>query len=248
MGETWLQWRWYRIVDGYRPCHGPRRRKRGRLKDLAQLRHPAQRIDEALWVHDDWSGNYFHWLTDVLPKLQAWQESGASCRTVLLPQALLNRHYVRDSLQILGFRPIAWTSLRLEISRLIVISTTAPTGNYRKHLLQRLQRRLLAPSSAPKMRKIYVSRGDASKRFLLNEADLIPLLQCHGIEFVTLQGLSLREQIEMFSHCTLLVGLHGAGLANMLYMPSGSDVVEIRRDQDCIGNCYFSMASALLIR
>ena len=139
LGDTWVQKRWCRIVDGYRPGHGPRRRKRGRLKDLTQLRHPSQRVGEALWVHDDWSGNYFHWLTDVLPKLQAWQESGASCRTVLLPQALLKRLYVSESLHALGFDPISFAGSRVVISRLTVIGLTAPTGNFRAALLRRLR-------------------------------------------------------------------------------------------------------------
>lgn len=75
-------------------------------EDGALLRHPALQVAEALWVHHDWSGNYFHWLTDVLPKLQAWQKSGASCRTDLLTQALLKRRYVSKSLCVLGFEPI----------------------------------------------------------------------------------------------------------------------------------------------
>jgi len=71
LGETWVQWRYLRIVNNYRSYHRSHRRKRVLLGDLTHLFHQHVRIDEVLWVHDEWSSNYFHWLTDVLPKLQA---------------------------------------------------------------------------------------------------------------------------------------------------------------------------------
>jgi hypothetical protein len=34
-------------------------------------------------------------------------------------------------------------------------------------------------------------------------------------------------QIELFSKTTILIGMHGAGLSNMLFMPQNSTVIEI---------------------
>jgi len=41
----------------------------------------------------------------------------------------------------------------------------------------------------------------------------------------------------------MLVGSHGAGLTNMMFMPSQSKVLEIRNHGDSHNNCYFSLAS-----
>ena len=49
----------------------------------------------------------------------------------------------------------------------------------------------------------------------------------------------------MFSQCSLLISIHGNALTNMLWMPEGSTVLEIRRSGDSHNNCYFSLASAL---
>lgn len=245
LGLSWVQWRQGRFVDQFRPGHGPLRRKRGRLKDLAQLRHPPLYVAEALWVHDDWSGNYFHWLTDVLPKLQAWCDAGEACRQVLLPENLLKKAYVRESLDLLNFQAISFQQNHIKIERLVVIGPTAPTGNFRAGLLKRLVDQMRAAKGERVHRLIYISRADAAKRFLRNEADLEPVLAAHGVESVQLEGCSLEDQIELFGYCKLLVGLHGAGLTNMLWMPAGGHVLEIRSRNDSHNNCYFAMASAL---
>jgi capsular polysaccharide biosynthesis protein len=42
-----------------------------------------------------------------------------------------------------------------------------------------------------------------------------------------------------------LIGLHGAGLTNMLFMREGGKVLELRNQNDAHNNCYFSLASEL---
>lgn len=249
LGLSWVQWRWSRLVDQYKPSYGPKRRKRGRLKDLMTLLQPCLNLQDALWVHDDWSGNYFHWFTDVLPKLQAWAEAGQSCRRVLVPEDLLQRTYVRESLEKLGFEPIQMSGQRLQLKHLTVINATAPTGNFRADLLKRLRQTLCHTGDSESFDtlpcKLYISRADAAQRFVRNEADLIPTLAAHNIHLVHMEGRSLAEQITLLSNCRLLVGLHGAGLTNMLWMPLGSQIVEIRRRGDDHNNCYYALACAL---
>jgi capsular polysaccharide biosynthesis protein len=45
------------------------------------------------------------------------------------------------------------------------------------------------------------------------------------------------------SKANMLVGLHGAGLTNMMFMPTQSRVLEIRNYGDSHNNCYFTLAS-----
>lgn len=245
LGSSWVQWRFGRTVDGFKQGHGPKRRWRGRIRDLLQMRHSPQHVEEALWVHDDLSGNYFHWLTDVLPKLLAWQNTGEACRQVLLPQELLSKPYVNESLAQLGFQAIVFNRPHLQVRDLIVIGPTAPTGNFRSSLLNELRHQISGQRCNKSEHSLYVSRADAAKRFLVNEAQLDPILESQNIQSVQLEGRSLAEQIELFSSCRLLIGLHGAGLTNMLWMPDGGHVIEIRRKGDNHNNCYFAMSNSL---
>ncbi len=47
------------------------------------------------------------------------------------------------------------------------------------------------------------------------------------------------------SETKILVGFHGAGLTNMLFMQPGGKVLEIRPDGTPVNNCFFTQANAL---
>jgi len=94
-------------------------------------------------------------------------------------------------------------------------------------------------------RRIYISRRHAAKRRLLNEADLRPLLDLHGFEVVCMEDLTFAEQVRLSANCTVIAGLHGAGLTHMLWMPPGGRVIEIRAKGDSHNNCYYGLASDL---
>ncbi len=76
-------------------------------------------------------------------------------------------------------------------------------------------------------RRLYVSRTDATNRRVVNEPDLTAKLRALGFEIVVLGGLSFYEQIVLFSDAAVIVGPHGAGLANMAFAPSGAAIVEL---------------------
>ena len=79
----------------------------------------------------------------------------------------------------------------------------------------------------------------------MNEEDILPVLARHGVEKVVLEQLSFAEQVRLLGSASVLVGNHGAGLANMAWMAAGARVLELRRRGDRHNNCYFSLASAL---
>ena len=43
----------------------------------------------------------------------------------------------------------------------------------------------------------------------------------------------------------IIIGIHGAGLSNMIFMPFGSSVLEIRPYDDVANNCFYSLAATL---
>ncbi len=65
-------------------------------------------------------------------------------------------------------------------------------------------------------------------------------IEFHRLEFDEMTPFSM--QVELSSQCNLLFGTHGAGLGHMLWMESGSQIVEIGNHMTC-ETYYKSMAS-----
>ena len=66
------------------------------------------------------------------------------------------------------------------------------------------------------------------RRSIPNMAEIADALGAIGpVTFADAAALSPREQIEAFAGARVLVGQHGAGLANMIWMAPGTTVVEI---------------------
>jgi capsular polysaccharide biosynthesis protein len=76
-------------------------------------------------------------------------------------------------------------------------------------------------------RKLIISRGDARGRAILNWKEVLPVLHRHGFEVVELAGLSAEAQIALFRDVSHVVGVHGAGLTNILFAPRDCAVLEI---------------------
>jgi hypothetical protein len=78
---------------------------------------------------------------------------------------------------------------------------------------------------------LYVSRGDAAHRRLLNDAAVRSLLQSHGFTVVEPSTLSFEAQVQLFAKARVIVGVHGAGLTNIVWSPPGAQVLELLPDK-----------------
>ena len=206
--------------------------------------------EDVMWVTDNWSNNYFHWITDVLPRLQLIQNA-TPCRTLLIPKHLLASDFVKASLQLFDIQKL------IEISRdqiircnnLLVVDTEMATGNYNESSIKSLRALYVtAYSTFPKGKiyeRIYISRGKASRRKVINEQEIMPVLNEYGFHVVHMEDYSFEEQIKLIMPAKYIISNHGAGMTNMIFMQAGGSVFELRREGDTQNNCYFSLSSAL---
>ncbi|MEQ9121403.1 MAG: glycosyltransferase family 61 protein, partial [Alphaproteobacteria bacterium] len=82
------------------------------------------------------------------------------------------------------------------------------------------------PSPTPSKR-IFISRLDAPKRRLLNHDAVMALLERYGFEHATLSGRSVEEQAALFREADVIVAVHGAALANLVFSPPGQKIIEL---------------------
>ncbi|MCS7153750.1 MAG: glycosyltransferase family 61 protein [Bacteroidia bacterium] len=185
-------------------------------------------IPEAILIHHPWANNYSHWFIDCMPRLLSVR--GYEKYSVLLPSDY--QRFAKDTLEALGVKAIIPLERRFyyKVRRLILPDMPAfdSLANYYSDIAA-LRQRFLATwgkSSDPKLR-IYLSRAKASRRKVINEQELLPVLSEYGFSIITTEGWSLAEQVSLFSQAEVLLSIHGAGLMNLLWMPEKSTIVEI---------------------
>jgi capsular polysaccharide biosynthesis protein len=66
-----------------------------------------------------------------------------------------------------------------------------------------------------------------SSRHILNLEEVKAHLEKRHVphSVVSLEGMSVADQVKLFSNATMIMGVHGNALGNMLWMPAGSVVV-----------------------
>lgn len=74
---------------------------------------------------------------------------------------------------------------------------------------------------------IFISRNKTKTRKLLNEEILYNKLKRFGFKRILFEDLSIDRQIEISVNCKIMIGYHGAGIANCIYMNKNSFLIEI---------------------
>ena len=200
--------------------------------------------------------HFFHFLLERLPRLYYLLERFSMGRGQIV--VLTNQDLPQYQREIYGFLAARNPNLRFEaipraerwqLPTLFVIDDFQPV----KRTLASMQvldfvRGLifdgygLAPSG--KKHRLYVTRSDAKKRRIGNEAELVPILEARGFEIVAPGTLSFRDQVALFMWTDAVVGPHGAGMTNILFAPKSNRVLEIF-PANKVKNTYLLLAHSL---
>lgn len=191
------------------------------------------------------SAGHFHWLTEALPRLFCAKDISREF-VLLLPDTPYVRKIAIPSLELLGleYRDIILMKENelYKAENLYFVTKLSRTGQMHDEIMQEINQRFIE-SKKPGKKKIYISRGKAQFRKIVNEKELITLLRDNGFEILYGEDFSLAEQIDIFSSCQTLLGIHGAGLTNCLFMHPGGNVVELRKNEVNVG--YWFLADSL---
>ena len=215
---------------------------------------PVTRLDgSAATVASGHAEAYFHWLFDVLPRIEvlrlaAWDPgqwdhlvvNGAGAPYEL---ATLERFGVPAG----AVRRLA-ADTQVVADRLIAPSMTGTSGNVPVWACRLLRERLLPaePPPGPPLR-LYVSRGDALQRQLVDEDRLVTRLESAGFTCVTLSERPIDEQIDLFARADVVVAPHGGGLTNLVWCRPGTAVVELYA-HDYVNPVFWGLSEATGLR
>ncbi len=79
----------------------------------------------------------------------------------------------------------------------------------------------------PQTRRVYFSRRNLRKRRIVNESKLEEVLASNGIEAVSPEMLTHADQLRLMAEVSMLAGVSGAALTNMMFAANPITVVEV---------------------
>jgi hypothetical protein len=185
------------------------------------------------------SGNYYHWLADVLPRLLLVLKARLADieeRVFILHNrcpsyetesfALLNI----DPKRIIRIKPFQTVKVEdLIVPDFLVSADREPFPCWKQHLLSDFidkMERDTKQNQGPK--KVYLLRGNQRTRRLIGEEKLMAVMREQGFFILDAGQMSLHEQIRALRSARVVVAPHGAAMANILFCAEKTHVIELR--------------------
>lgn len=194
-------------------------------------------------VADPFSDNYFHWMTEVIPKILKIKESIQDF-TVLLP-AILNQPYQVETLQLIGVGYRTFYKDGMFLRKVFICSPSSLfTGYTSPQEVEAIRNAFKSDIRIYKKKRIYLSREMAPRRKVINESEIIPSLLAEGFEVIYPEELSFWEIIRKFRDAEMIISPHGAALTNMIFAESGALILELRIEKIITDKCYYILANS----
>jgi hypothetical protein len=189
-----------------------------------------------------WPQNYFHFYRDFLPKILLLEEANIDpALPVIVPDELYDQPFFQEAMhskrlsrwnfisprgQYIKCETIVFCSAnqRPEMDRSASpdseVLSRASAGTKFLESPGEVLALLDLDDGHPQARaerRMFLTRSAARERSLINDEQIESLLRERGFEIVDTDGVSLREQAKLFRECRYVIGIHGAGLTNIIH-------------------------------
>lgn len=226
------------------------------------LDHPENLItldDDNIYttIHHPWF-NYFHWLTESIFRL--WMVRHHLDKVILiLPEYYKSADFIVGSLEPFKIKKVFYIpsekSVLIKNLWLPPIKPICDSFNS-KHLSQvrSFYRNYVTQQtkiSTFKTTRLYVSRELAGRRKVVNEDEVLKIIKKHEFTVFHPENFPFLEQVAIFLNVKYLIGTHGSGLTNMLFMGVNTSLLELHKNKtnelDHPSPLFWYMAEALQI-
>ena len=211
---------------------------------LVSTAGPTERVERGIRLCGFGSGNWYHWLIDILPSALLIDELPHDLRDapLLVPQAAGRSAAWRAALEVVAPERETITVPRrgtLAVDRMvwldpavngprtlrddapIALDLLAPSfavlARFRATVLERLA---VGPSARPGRRVLLVRPAGAKRS--VNQDDLVAVAQRRGFEAVDPGSLPFVEQVRLFAEAEVIAGGWGAAWSSMLFAAPGA--------------------------
>lgn len=180
-------------------------------------------------IHTPWFG-YFSWLTSYLPRLIKRLESSENSK-LIIPKEWNDINFVKDILDT--FKSLNYIHIPEDHHVFVENYYLEPIRPWTSHFIKsdldlvRKHFDFLIKKDIKPFRRVYISRNQAKRRRVVNEHLFIDFLLCNNFEIIEFENLTVLQQVKLMNETEIFIGLHGAGLTNLMFMNPKSQVVEL---------------------
>jgi capsular polysaccharide biosynthesis protein len=219
---------------------------------------PEERLDDGFFLAGLGSFNWYHWLVEILPKVM--HLSVVPTKNILVSDFVASCPSMLDSLKsIIGdeYKLIfmkGYKNYRLKNLYHINAVSYVPFELKAEHqfkvedvfmregLLMDMKEKIMAASKShletSTKKRIFIER--THHRLPSNQGELAAALATLGFESVSVEELTLNEQIDLFHNAECIVGASGAAFTNMMFAGENLKVICFMprnlRDFSCFSN------------
>lgn len=170
-------------------------------------------------LRDTGEENYFHFYNDILAKLFFLDDHKIPAEIpVLISKNLFDKSYFQFYLANSTFlQKRTWIVQDDEYISTDTAIFCKPLTHTKKYLERIVSSLTIPHSPTSATRKIFLYRSPMRLRYISNFPEVINLCGKYGIDIIDTDELNVSKQIEYFSTASHIVGIHGAGLVNMIY-------------------------------
>ncbi|WP_417668236.1 glycosyltransferase family 61 protein [Roseibium sp.] len=187
---------------------------------FAHLKTPRRRLPSAILLHHFHGDNYCHFFLYVATKACVAERHGLPDDIpFLVPAKTAETAFFKQAqdLGLFGNRQVIVQGRKevVAVDEAYVIREFFCDASYFAWIRERLK----APKPVVPGRRVFVLRGKsaANGRAFRNQTAVNDLAAEFGFDLIDPSTLSLKEQVETFSHASVIAGAHGAALTNAIF-------------------------------
>ena len=218
-------------IRGYRTIIGLSRKK-GRFGIpspipviKAQLSKPQVTIEKAVLLDGSLGNNYFYFHAVLLSKIHLLREYYDLTKLpVLVAERTFNKSYFQQLITLPEFSNLNWKVVS-DVTHVQNLIICVPSY-YEKSRFQKTRKLILGSETVePRTKRIFIDRSNRR----ISNYDTVKLI-LEKYEFTTINPgeISLIEQAKLFNEASHIIGIHGAGLTNLIFCEAeNTKVLEI---------------------
>jgi capsular polysaccharide biosynthesis protein len=182
-------------------------------------------VEKAFVITTRWSSNYFHWMTDVIPKIGILDNNYEGYSNIVINKIKYDFQY--DSLKYFEhkYNFIQANQATGILVKQALIPVNAGAGYQNIKYVNSIYKKIVDDLNS--FSRIFISRENARKRKLKNQNELDILLNNYGFNKIILENFKFEDQVRIFGQAEIVIAPHGAGITNIIFSNENIDLIEL---------------------